>query len=394
MTLRNAKSHVPRLLAGAVGMALLFAGYREGVSAYALHLAADRSPGGLHAAVGLTPDNAEIWREQARSAIVSDPASAAALFQQALDLNPADAGARMAMGLLAESAGQIEDAERNLRAASGISRRVRPQFELAFFYARHGPLDEFWRAANRATAIDRADLKPLFAVAHAIVPDPAQVAASLQLPSQAAIAAYAKFLLDYPEPAPLAAIALRLDPGPAHRELLLAITGRLLRERNGTDAVRLWNRLYPDSLDPAAGRSIVNSDFAPGEGAGFDWRHTPAFGIGLRRAPGDLRIEFTGRQPETAVLLEQDIPVLPRRAYRLSWTGTQTGNALRPGLAWTLGRSRVAPIPATADAAGSAAFETAPGETLLRLSLQYQRPPGTTRLEGAVSLRSVELKLR
>jgi hypothetical protein len=394
VTLRDAISHLPRLLAGAVGLALLYAGYREGISAYALHLAAKKSPGGLHAAAGLTPDNADIWRERARAAAGADPATAATLFEHTLLLNPADAGARIALGLLAESAGQLENAERHLRAASALSRRVKPQLALAYFYARHGPVEEFWSAANRAAAIEGADLQPLFAVAHAVVPDPAQVAASLQLSSQPAIAAYTKFLLGRPDAAPLAGVALRLDASPAHRDLLLAVTGRLLREGSADSAVRLWNRLYPGSLDPAAGRSIVNPDFAPGDGAGFDWRHTPAFGLTLRRAAGDLRVEFTGRQPESAVLIEQDIPVLPRRAYRLSWAGTQTGNPIRSGLVWTLGHSRRAPIPATPDAAGSTAFETARGETILRLALEYQRPPGTTRLEGVLNLQSIELTLR
>lgn len=394
MTLRTANSIAPRLLAGAVGLALLYAGYREGVTAFALHLAADRSPDGVQTAALLTPDNADLWREQARSAIGTDPVAAAALFQRTLEINPSDAATHVSLGLLAEADGKLGAAEDHLRKASALSRRTGPQLALAFFYARHGPTEEFWKAANRAAAIDGAELKTLFTVAHALVPDATRVATTLQLRSQPAIASYVKFLLDRPEPAPLADIALRLAPSSAHRELLLAATARLLRDGATADAVRLWNQVYPGSLDPAAGRSVVNPDFAPGDGDGFDWRQSPAFGITLRRAPGDLRVEFTGRQPEAAVLLEQDVPVLPGRAYRLTWTGSQSGNAIRPGLAWTLGRSRVAPIPATANAGGSVAFETASGETLLRLALRYHRPPGATRLDGTLILKSIELTLR
>lgn len=392
VTLCCATSRLSRLLGGAAGCVLLVIAWRQGVEAYATHMASGHSTAGLSAAAELAPGNADLWREMALAVASSNSLEAVALLNRAIEVNPLDSKARVALGVLAESAGNIDEAEAHFRDAAISSRRMKPRLALAAFYGRQGPIGEFWRAANSAAAVESADLKPLFVLAHAVVSDPAEVAAKLQLNSQRAVTSYLEFLLGRPEPTPLTEYALRLTPSATNRTLLLSVTDRLLQEGAPSKAMRVWNAMYPRSIDPLKDRFIVNPRFDPGDGSGFDWRHAPTYGIDLRRAPGDLRVEFSGRQAEQVVLLEQQVPVLARRFYRLSWKATMNGSALRPGLSWRVGRSRVAPIAAAPDASGAAIFETEADETLVRLALQYSRPPGETRLDGVVTVQSVELK--
>jgi len=387
-------SSTSRLLAALVGLFLVWAAYRESALAYAAHLVSDGTEEGFRAAYRVTPKDASLSREAAFALAPSNPTAAMELFQQAIDLNANDTSARIGLGLLAESAGQLEIAESHLRTAANSSRLAAPRLALAGFYGRQGPIEKFWQAVNETTAINRADLKPLFSLVHAVIDNSNRIVERLELASPHATAAYLQFLLDRPQRTPIGRVAFRLDPVDWNRQILLAAVERLLSDNDVGSAVRIWNRLHSDSLDPARGRSITNPSFTPGAGKGFDWRHGNTYGVDISRATNDLRIEFSGRQPENVVLIEQSVPALPQKRYRLLWSTSLVGNALPPGVFWQVGGSRRITSASLNGAGDATEFVTRPGEALISLALVYSRPVGATRLEGTMSVRSVDLRLR
>ncbi|HEU0120896.1 MAG TPA: hypothetical protein VFQ91_10255 [Bryobacteraceae bacterium] len=394
MSPRRSQLGLASLLALSASLWMAGAAYRECVAAYAVTLA-EQSPARWEELAAITPGNADVWRQLGQAALETNPQAAAGLFRRALSLNPADAQAYIGLGLIAEADGNSAEAERNFLAAAAGSRRFRPQFALAYFYARQAPVKTFWPAAIRAASVEAADLRPLFSVVHSTIPRAGVIAQNLRLRTQHSLASYAQFLLEQPDASGLAGVAAQIDPAPARKPLLLAVTDRLLRDSAASDAVRVWNRLYPGALDPAKGLSLTNPGFHPGDNAGFDWRPSPVYGVFLRQAPDSLRVELSGRQPENAMFIEQIAPVLPRRRYCLRWKATLSGSALRAGLHWRLRSDLSAPIPIREGTQEeSVVFTTGPREELLRLSLCYTRPSGATRMEGVLDIQSVELTLQ
>jgi hypothetical protein len=191
--------------------------------------------------------------------------------------------------------------------------------------------------------------------------------------------------------------------------LLLYYCDRLLRKGRDRVALRLWNglclrqRIHRQPLQPGSGVSLTNGDFlAVPLGTAFDWRLALAGGIAFA-APagpeGGLRASFSGRQPEAARVLEQVLPLLPSRHYRLRFSYRTEGVAPGSGLRWEVVR-----LTGSGDwSAGSAdlcaedwkqeefAFTTPPDMGSGRLVLSYRRALGTTRIEGSVWLRKVSL---
>ena len=181
------------------------------------------------------------------------------------------------------------------------------------------------------------------------------------------------------------------------RRLLLATVDHLIKENRIDEAVPLWNRLNTSGgnrqLSPTSGASLTNGRFDASEGRGFDWRHGDNPGIDLRAGgPGDLRIEFSGHQPESVSLLEQYVPVMPDKSYRLSFAYRTAGMTGVTGLYWQV-LQVTAPLNPVPEGVGTLAFRTGPGLGLVRIALMYARMPGTMRLEGVVTLRSAELEV-
>jgi hypothetical protein len=343
-------------------------------------------------------------RERGILSLDSNQQSAARLLKRSVALNAFEAEALIGLGLLAESGSHIDEAEAYLSRAASVSRRFKPQWALAFFYARRGAEDRFWKAASVAANVESADAQPVFRLAHQVLKDPERVADSLQLKSQHALTSYLGFLLKQQGSAGLSSVALRLEPNPESRPVLLAAVDRLINQNRTDDAVRLWNRLNRSrrnrQLAAATGTSLTNGLFEAAEGRGFEWRYAANQGIGLRAgAPGDLRLEFSGHQSESATLLDQFVPVIPGRSYRLSFAYATAGLSGPTGLYWQVFQATTPlsppsdPLNPVPEGAGTLAFQTGPGVELVRLVLRYARSPGTMRLEGIVTLRSAELEL-
>jgi hypothetical protein len=155
-------------------------------------------------------------------------------------------------------------------------------------------------------------------------------------------------------------------------------------------------------LDPARGRLLTNGDFAePSLDAGFDWRTPPNLGVAAIRSgtPPFLRFSLSGKQPEQCPLLAQLVPAEPATAYTLRFEYQTSQVAPDTGLRW-----RIYDEASGADLAPRSPhlsneqwkqervrFATNAATRWVLLLLTCQRMPGSTRIEGALSLRGMTL---
>jgi hypothetical protein len=395
------KRNSGRVLAAGLSVLALMSVYWEAETARAYHQANHHTVESLDRASQLAPKNAVFWRERGVLRLDADPQAAEEFLKRSMTLNAFEAEALIGLALLAESGGRVHQAESDLIRATHLSRRFRPIWALAFFYARQGKLDQFWPVASTAANIEGADATPLFRLCHQISPDPERIAELLQLHNQHTLLSYLEFLLKQKNTPTISQVAQQITLTPESRSVLLNVVDRLINETRIIEAVQIWNHLNSARetrpLSPTNGISLSDGQFASSEGRGFDWRHAEHAGVELRAgAPGDLRIEFSGHQKESLTLLEQFVPVLPDRVYRFSFTYGTAGLNDPTGLHWEVFPSTdplVSPLNSAAEGSGYLAFRAGPDVGLVRIALVYKRAPGTTRLEGIVTLRSASLDL-
>ncbi|MDQ6708729.1 MAG: hypothetical protein M3Z85_22450, partial [Acidobacteriota bacterium] len=156
---------------------------------------------------------------------------------------------------------------------------------------------------------------------------------------------------------------------------------------------------YP-VIDPSTGKSLINGNFqhAP-TGLGFDWRLANIEGVSINydAISPHLRIEFSGKQPESCEPLIAWVALEPLRKYRLACRYETAGIPPGSGLKWQLysaaNGAQIIPGEAAMAAVEFGTPESPqPGPQLWRLALVYQRAPGTVRIEGSVRLAGVSLE--
>jgi hypothetical protein len=173
---------------------------------------------------------------------------------------------------------------------------------------------------------------------------------------------------------------------------LLAYCEARLSRGDAREAAEIWNALCRrrllalEALDPAGGRLVTNGDFlhAP-SGRGFDWRLVEQTGMTAAAVRGELRVSFTGSQPERCPIAWQYVPTAPGTRYRLRWEARAGRDALAPGITW-----EVLDAGLQAESARCLGFVAA--KELTRIMLVYQRPPGSARLEDTVEITHVRLE--
>jgi hypothetical protein len=205
------------------------------------------------------------------------------------------------------------------------------------------------------------------------------------------------------------------DVGP-----LLAWTNRLIDTQRVPEARRLWNALgakglipysrtgrtgiqekiagseladesvCPTACEPIFSGILTNADFShdPLPEGGFDWRITPPAGVDLGRTAEGLRVEFSGRQPESFQLLSQSLDV-PPGTYWFSYEYRTVDIRGTTNLRWRLGGVSLPPLAAAENWTLSSTAVIAGSSP--KLVLLEERDPGTMRPEGVIYLRSLEL---
>ncbi|HUS05146.1 MAG TPA: hypothetical protein VMZ52_02535 [Bryobacteraceae bacterium] len=383
-----------RAAAAALAALFLSACAWEATVAFSEYEAGRGTPAGSIRATKLVPWHGDAWRRLGLSRLDSDPAAATRDLLRATALNISDADSLIALGLLAESRGELASAERYLIAAAGTSKRFKPQWSLAFFYARRGRPDRFWPAAAIAAGIPAADATPVFELAHHWTDNPNEVTARLKLRSQHALLQYLSFLLTKGGAGGLAELSLRIDVTVDSQAMLLESCERLIASQRTREAILLWNRMSSE-LAPERGISLTDKHFQH-TGGGFRWRALSNSGVELSSRRDGIRLEFSGNQAEAITLLEQIVPVLPGRFYHFTFAYRTSGMMGATGLSWRVSgagpEAQSPPLAALEAGAGSLTFRAGPGD-LIRIALRCERPSGSVRLAGAATMVSADLQL-
>jgi hypothetical protein len=400
-----------RLLAGLCCLMLLgFAVYRTLRLGYADMLVRPRVAA-MQRAVALDPDNSQ-FRALLAETLEQEGSNGAPEMEAAIALNPWDAQARIRLGLMLEAAGDLGRAERSLLSAAGFNRQYAPSWALANFYFRRQDEARFWPWARRAFLMAYDDCAPLFRLCWNVTTDSGRILQTAIPDRRNVLAQFLAFLLDRNQIAGGQAAAERLVPLAESNDtgILLRYCERAIGGGLAAPSVAVWNRMCErrlvrfDPLQPGRGLSLTNPTFRrPFLEQCFDWRVTAPAEVSVFELSdaGGLKVAFSGRQPEEFEILTQYMPVEPGRRYRIEFEYRTDDIPPGSGLGWL-----VVPAPGGGQPAGRSPalsspewrwerfeFSAAPGETILRLVLQYRRAPGTTRGEGWLLLRRVECGL-
>ncbi len=110
--------------------------------------------------------------------------------------------------------------------------------------------------------------------------------------------------------------------------------------------------------------------------------------------------EFSGHEPDNALLMTQTAPVQARQPYALTIDYTTSDIPPGSGLAWLVTDERTGPswpgrtsLSAEHGGKAFACFTGPEGPGFVNLSLLYQRQPGTVRVEGRLAVRAVQLTI-
>jgi tetratricopeptide (TPR) repeat protein len=406
------RKQLHRLLATAPVVALLLlAGFWCIRLASADWLYRQATAEGVRAAIRLEPRCA-LYHAGYAELLADSPGDAIQHLRQAVALKPDDAFLRMRLGLMAESLGNLEEAEQELRAAARASGKYEPRWTLANYFFRRGDEREFWPWIRQAARMSYADRAAIFELCWRMRPDPARI--ERIVPERRSVQlAFASFLAGRAEWDRAAALYDRLvaSAGPDEVPTFLHAVERGLDAGRPGDSLHIWNSLVARSLvplnqlDPERGPWIANPafDIAP-SGVGFDWRLGTTTGIYVSPRAAGLRLEFSGGQPENCEILHQLLFVRGDRRYRLRYEFELSADrasrpAARSGVIWRVaGRDWTLLAESPELAAGDAGsglfdFEAPAGKECLRLSLAHVRRPGAVRFRGTVHLERVTLSV-
>lgn len=370
---------------------------------YADSLFARWDPQDISGARRLAPTNAKYWTRMRGEG--TEPLT------RALALNPYNSEAWIELGLERELGGDPKEAERLLLEAVRVDRTFVPLWTLANFYFRQQRREEFWVWARRAAAIAPHDQSALFDLCWRMSQDDREILEKAIPRSRVILAQYLYYLLRTGrlQAATKAAEMLTEAGQPPDKAAVLACCDRLLESGRVLDAEGLWKRLcrakwvpYPANA-AEGGQWLNNGEFriAP-LNAGFDWRIVRNAGVEviIPKSSTGVSVEFSGRQAENCLLLEQVVPVRGGRRYRLGYSYRTEGIPPGSGLRWVAGAlggeggwlAESEHLSSEDWAEGALRFSTREGIDGGRIVLLYRRAPGTTRIEGVLRLRRVWLQ--
>jgi len=350
--------------------------------AYANYLFHTGSPANIQRAAQLVPSNPSYALRTGN-------------LKRALELNPYLSQAWIDLALAAEESNNFQQAERLYRKAAEVDKMFAPRWALANFYFRRSRPDLFWQWLRLAAERSYGDRTAIFRLAWRFTSDSSLILAKAIPHTPEFLTLYLHFLRTEQkwDPAVEAAAALAPIATPAAREHLLDLCEALLQSNHPAHALRVWNLWNPSrALDPPSGRSLANPDLSTAPiHKGFDWRFPWRGGVSHHwSAPArEIRITLDGREEERTDLLELITPVVPGVTYRLEFRYRLQRIPPASGIRWSiacLGHEQFQEIPITQPAdqpIHTAAPVSVPARCeALRLTLRYQRQPGTVRPEG------------
>jgi hypothetical protein len=326
-------------------------------------------------------------------------------FGEAARLAPFLAEPWLRLGLLAESRGDLPSAERLLLHAADIDHKQLPRFTLMNFYFRQGDTVRFWRWARLACERVYGDPATIFDLCWRMAAEPSEVYDKAIPRDHAILRAYTAYLVSRGR-IPSAAQPARdllAQASAEDRDLVLDYCDRLV-DISPAEALSVWNAACSRGLLPygPAGHPVdlVNPAFAadPLQKA-FDWKLVDAVQVPTARVPsGGMEFSFNGRQPESIELMSQTISIPARPNWRLI-VEYQTERIASPsGLLITMEDRITRQLlangslpPSDPGIRQTVAFRS-PASGLAALHFRYQRPLGSVRTEGTLTVRSVHIE--
>jgi hypothetical protein len=297
-----------------------------------------------------------------------------------------------------EAAGDRVGAERVLLEAARHDRQFAPAWALANFYFRSGQLEKVWPWATAAVKVYRGDLRPLLELCFLVSDNAGPAVDAIVAGRPAAERQYLSYLLEHrllPAAQPIALrIAKRATPD--DRDVLLDDIDVQLTSGTAAAAWEVWQQLCRRLVKcDVAPTGLSNGDFRwPILNRGFDWLLPSVSGVvmsQIRNSEPELSLSFSGKEPESCVLLAHFVPLSVGVRYTVGFEYRTTGLPPHTGLYWSIGAKPAYQFDSMENWTAARWSFWSTGETG-RLSLSYSRYPGTTRIEGIVFLRNVRLE--
>lgn len=315
--------------------------------------------------------------------------------KRALELNPYLSQAWIDLALAAEEVGDFTEAERLYGKAAEVDKMFAPRWALANFYFRRNQPEPFWHWLRLAAERSYGDRTALFRLAWRFTSDPATILRQGIPSTPEFLALYLDFLITEQKwtAAVEAAKALAPVAKPAQRGKLLDLCEALLQSSRPGSALEIWNLWDPArAIRPDSGSSIANPHLASAPSSkGFDWRLPWRPGIAHRwfEKAREIRITLDGREEERTDLLDLIAPVIPGADYRMSFRYRLQRIHPASGIGWNIachGQQTFHQIlltrPADQTVTVDAPIRVPAHCEALRITLQYERQPGTVRPEG------------
>lgn len=320
-------------------------------------------------------------------------------------LSPLESRYWIDLGTLAEVRGDAAAAELYYLKAESVDRKFAPRWALMNFYLRRQQEKAFWEWTQKA--MDRAygDASQIFRLCWLMSSDAESIRKRIP-PTAYLQSEYLRFLIEdqhMDAAEKLAGERAEKVAGAESPEF-----DRLLRYCDLTRGTRtasslaVWNtlarrKLTPfQELDPRVGRIVTDEELRTAPiGHGFDWELPQAEGVSVTlESPSGLRIELTGEQAESVVILKQWMPVEKGRRYRIEYTYASVRDSLTDARMPSGVAFEIAGPVVDSPVSGAALRNDSGGETgvleftaagsdssvmAVELSLRYRRTPGTVR---------------
>ena len=319
--------------------------------------------GALGTLLWLSPDH--VGARLARSSAVD--------LELAERLAPTRSEASIALGLAAESRGDLGAARRHLEEALRRDATFDPRWAMINFLARRGETGAVLARAAPAAAMYEGDLTALYDICLRTGANPDQIYRSVVPARPKAQREYLLLMMQRGRQSDALPVALRLadQARPGDRDLLFDFCDQLLADGAGRQVLQLWKAL--PRAGAAAGRCL-------------DWKRENVDGIVVMEAgETTVRLELSGRQPESARLLRRAAIVEPGRHYRLRARAVAEDEALINAVEWRWNGAA-----AGRDEASDIVMEAT--RPISEISLVIRRRPGQRAAEGALEITNIELE--
>jgi hypothetical protein len=290
----------------------------------------------------------------------------------AVTVAPAKAAALLELALQEEVRGDLVSARKHLDEAARRDATFRPRWAIINFLVRHGETKEVLSRAAAAAAIYEGDLSALFDLCLRTGENPDRIYRTIVPARAKAQREYLELLIRRGKQIEALPAALRLADmaNPRDRDLLFDYCDQLLAGGAGLKAAQLWKGL---------------PRFGAAKGHCLDWKGQPVEGITvIETGETVVRLELSGRQPESAVVLRRTMIVEPGRRYHLRAL-VSGGDTIQGAVEWQWN----AVVVGTGDRAD---VEVEAKQQISELALVIRRRPGHRAAEGTLEITNIRLE--